>query len=90
MASKSDVVLDYILKNAAKLSPEKIEALSKVLAVTKDINEVTHEPNSLQEIETHEELMEEEPLDFTDVTGIEFEGKNKQVKTKIYRAYPAS
>lgn len=81
---RADKVLEYILKNASKLSPEKIEALSKVLDISKDINEATHEPNTIPEVENHDDLMEEQPVDLSDVEGISVDGR--KVKTKIYKA----
>lgn len=77
--SKADKVLDYILKNTAKLSPEKIEALAKVVEAVKDINETVEEPNTLPILEEHETLMEDRPMDFTQIQGIEMDGIKKEI-----------
>lgn len=81
---RADKVLDYILSNASKLTPEKIEALSNVLSAVKDFNEAAFEPNTIPVVENQAELTENEPIDFSDVTGVEVDGRHR--KTLIYKA----
>jgi len=83
-STKADIVLDYILKNTSKLSAEKIVALSSVLNAVKDIHEPVSEPNSIPTTEEHNELVEEQPIDFAEIQGIEVDGR--KINTKIFKA----
>lgn len=72
-------VVDYILSNVGKLKPEKIEALSKLVAslsgeVEKGDNKVPESPNS-------QDMLTDQPVNMSDVTGFQIDdGDTKKVK----------
>ena len=83
--TQAEKVIDYILKNTSKLSPEKIEALAKVVESAKGVNEISLEPNSLPPDEVEDsELLENHPINFSEVQGIEVDGR--KIKTEIYKS----
>ena len=81
--SNQKKVVDYILGNVGKLKPEKIEALSKLVGalgteVEKADNKVPETPNS-------QDMLEDQPIDMSNVTGVQFEDDKKSRKDiKIY------
>ena len=79
--SNVDKVIDYIVNNAGKLTPEKIQALSDVVGALGGENETTKEANSVPVTENQEELMTPGPTDFSEVQGFQVdEGPRQEVK----------
>lgn len=78
-----DKVVQYILSNAGKLTPEKIKALAEVVsAVGKPIESG---PNKIKGEEVNEnEILENAPFDLSDVTGVQIDG-DKTRKVKIIK-----
>lgn len=76
-----DKVTEYIVGNAGRLAPEKIEALSKVLsALGGEKNQASHEPNSQMVVENQEDLTMPSQLDMSEVQGVQFDdGPRKKV-----------
>ena len=81
---QSEKIIDYILKNVSKLSPEKITALGSVVLAAQGINEIEHEPNTIPTVVEEDELLEDHPIDFSEVQGIELDGR--RVQTKIFKS----
>ena len=78
-----DKVVDYILSNAGKLSPDKIVALAEVVKATGVSVEVG--PNKIKGEELSEnQIMENAPFDISEVTGIQVDGGKKR-KVKIIK-----
>lgn len=73
-----DKVIDYIVSKAGTLSPEKIEALSKVVGALGGENHVTHEPNTLPVAENQEELTQDAPDDMSEITHVQIDGGPKR------------
>ena len=81
--SNTDRIVDYVLRNAGKLSPEKISALGDLVGSIS--NEVKTEPNAVKQTEANsEDLLENRPIDLSEVTGFKVDnGPTKKVK--IYK-----
>lgn len=78
-----DKVTSYIVDHAGKLTPEKIEALAKVVEALGGESQITHEPNTVPVVENQEELTTPSPIDFNEVEG--FQVNDGPVnKVKIY------
>lgn len=78
-----DKVVEYILKNAGRLTPEKITALSDVVGKLEEKDPVKSEPNKL-EGEENDYLSEASPMNLADIENIQIDS-NKSIKTKIYK-----
>lgn len=81
--SNVDKLIEYVIGNAGKLTPEKITALSKVIEALGGENETTKEPNAVPVVENQEELMTNSPIDFNEVDGIQVDDGPVN-KVKIY------
>ena len=78
----TDKVVNYILKNASKLSAEKINSLSNVVKALGQ--EIDKEPNTVPETdENDQELMENQPVDMSEITGVQIDDGPKK-KIKVY------
>ncbi len=73
-------VVDYILKNASKLSPEKITALAHVVKAAGE--EIEKTPNTVPNKSSEEnDIREDAPFDISEVTGVSVDGgKKKKIK----------
>lgn len=78
--TNTDEIVRYILKNAGKLSADKIEALSKVIGSLGD--EVEPEDNNVEP--NDDDLTEDKPIDFTEVTGVKVDNSPER-KVKVYK-----
>ena len=68
-------VVDYILSNAGKLTPDKIKALAGVVGALGDEKEkVIKEPNKLPEEKNYVDLSGGNPISLKDVDGFQIEG----------------
>lgn len=63
-------LMDFLMKNADKLSAGKIEAFSKVMEAVKDYQPIESSPN--QEFKEEEEIVAI-PIDLSEVTGIQID-----------------
>lgn len=78
-------IVGYILQNAGKLTPAKIQALGQVIkSLGGEKNPATHEPNTIPVAENYEEFTASSPLDFNDITGFQFEGEGKRHPVQIH------
>jgi len=81
-----DLLVDKILKDGAKMTPERIEAFSKVISSLAGHNTTTHEPNAVQDDANAEDLSEDVPVDFSEVEGVQFGSTGTKKKVKIIKA----
>lgn len=80
--NNTDKVVDYLLKNVGKLSPEKIDSISKVIRSL--WNEKIREPNKIKDDELPgEPISENNPIDILKAQAVQVEGMPKR-KVKIY------
>lgn len=78
--SNTDKIVDYVLKNTAKLEADKIKALASVI---KSLGgEKIQSPNKIKD-EPDEMISEDNPIDFSQVKNVQIPGMPKQ-KLKIY------
>lgn len=82
MKTNKDRVVDYILENTTKLTPDRIRALSEVVSALSNENETIEEPNILPEEENESSLLEEQPFDLSEVQNIQID-RNSPIKTEI-------
>lgn len=80
-----DKVVAYIVDNAGRLAPEKIEALSKVVGALGGENHITHEPNTLPVVENQEELTQDAPDDMSEITAVQIDD-NPPRKVQILKS----
>ena len=77
-----DKVVEYILKNASKLTPDRIKALADVVKAIGDEKPTVEEPNMIPEESETNSILEEQPFDLSEIKRIQID-KNKSIKTKI-------
>lgn len=70
------------LLNDGYMTPAKIKAFSYVISALKGIS--IQEPNEVKGEENDKELTDEQPIDFSEVEGIQIDGQAKG-KVKIYK-----
>lgn len=72
------------LLNDKYMTPAKIKAFSYVIQSLKGIP-VASEANALKDVENDKEMTEDQPIDFTEVEGIQIDGQKVPGKIKIYK-----
>ena len=76
-----DKIVDKLL-NDQYMTPAKIKAFSYVIQALKGIS--VQEPNEVKDEENDKELTEDQPLDFSEIQGIQVDSQPRG-KVKIYK-----
>ena len=77
-----DKIVDKLLTDGY-MTPAKIKAFSYVIGALKGIS--IQEPNEIKPEENDKELTDDQPVDFSEVEGVQIEGRARG-KVKIYKA----
>ena len=79
MAQNADRLVDYVIKNASKLNPDKISALGDVIEALG--GEIEQAPNAVPDNDNDPDLLDPKPINIADVTGVQIDdGPRRSVK----------